>query len=381
MALHLTFLGNPEWQGVGALVAIIAIVLTVMFEFRRRHAKDSKTGNVTASALPKVAPSRLYDLSTDEGEIEYYRVLAESIRHARTAIYRSGRGFSGQAKTSFSHGLVDAEDFALANGVKIVRIQTSDRTSKDWAERYAALIEKYPEQLRVYADFKDPLLVNLGLIDPEGKHPEIQILFESVATMGRASYPADAAISVDGQARFARSLKEQFEEWTNKLRTLDADQVRELARTYLYFAYGSNMSPTQMRQRCPGAARLGTGIAYGWKRNFAVPAPHMGATAAAAGIEHSDHESDFIEGVVYNLTAEEKRSIDKIEAGGYQPASIEFKLKGRHVFGFTHVPITLDSALGLKPTGSYIELLLEGAETNGLTNLVKEFRKVYSDDE
>jgi AIG2-like family len=351
-----------------------------MFELRRRHAKESDPGNIPSSARPKVAQSRLYDLSTDEGEIEYYRVLAESIKHAQTAIYRSGRGFS-EARKSFSHDLIEAEACALRNGVKIVRIQTSDRTSKDWADRYAALIEKYPGQLRVYADFKDPLLVNLGLIDPEGKHPEIQILFESVTTAGGASYPADAAISVDGQARFARSLKEQFEDWMNRLRILDADQVRELARTYMYFACGSNMSPTQMRQRCPSATRLGTGVAYGWKLNFAVAAPHLGATAAAAGIEQSDKESDYIEGVIYNLTAEEKRSIDKIEAGGgYQPATIDFKLKGKHVSGFTHVPIVLVSTSGVKPTESYLELILEGAETNGLTNLAKALRKAYFDD-
>ena len=380
VALHLTFLGSPEWQGVGALVAIVAIVLTVMFELRKRRAKEPHSADIPSSGRPKVAESRLYDLSTDEGDIEYYRVLAESIKRAKTVIYRSGRGVS-EARKSFSHDLIAAEDFALRNGVKIIRIQTSDRTTKDWADRYAALIEKYPGQLQVYADFKDPLLVNLGLIDPEGKRPEIQILFESVTTAGGASYPADAAISVNGQARFARSLKEQFENWINRLRILDADQVRELARTYRYFAYGSNMSPTQMRQRCPSATRLGIGTAYGWKRNFAVAAPHMGAEAAAAGIEQSESESDYIEGVVYNLTAEEKRTIDKIEAGGYRSTTIEFKLNGQHVSGFTHVPVTLVAAPDLKPTDSYIELILEGAETNGLTNLVRELRKAYCDGE
>ncbi|MEZ5924874.1 MAG: gamma-glutamylcyclotransferase family protein [Hyphomicrobiaceae bacterium] len=33
----------------------------------------------------------------------------------------------------------------------------------------------------------------------------------------------------------------------------------------LYFAYGSNMSPTQMRARCPGARPAGVGELVGWR--------------------------------------------------------------------------------------------------------------------
>jgi gamma-glutamylcyclotransferase (GGCT)/AIG2-like uncharacterized protein YtfP len=32
-----------------------------------------------------------------------------------------------------------------------------------------------------------------------------------------------------------------------------------------YFAYGSNMSPVQMQDRCPGAKALGPGILSGWQ--------------------------------------------------------------------------------------------------------------------
>ena len=33
----------------------------------------------------------------------------------------------------------------------------------------------------------------------------------------------------------------------------------------LYFAYGSNLSPRQMRQRCPDATRAGKATLYGWQ--------------------------------------------------------------------------------------------------------------------
>jgi len=309
--------------------------------------------------------------------MEYYSVLAESIRRAKTIIYRSGRGFSNEPVKRFARDLVNAEDLALREGVKIHRIQTADRVSKDWAEQYAQLVEKYPGRLFVYADFKDPALVNVGLIDPQRPQPQVQILFESGTTEGHPRHRADSAIFVDGPPTLARSLQAQFEHWISGLRILGADQIRDLARTYLYFAYGSNMSPAQMRERCPGAERIGIGLLYGWKRNFAVAARHMGAAATAAGIERSDKESDYIEGVVYDLTGEEKRSLDEVEAGGYIPAEIDFKLAGKHVSGYTHVPIGPPAPADFMPPNYYIQRVIEGAEINGLVDLARQLRLKY----
>jgi gamma-glutamylcyclotransferase len=379
LSIHLTFLGNPEWQGVGALVAVAAIAITIFFEMRRRRAREhSSNGRTTAERLTAVgispAPSKLYDLSTEEGEERFYRELTESIKRAKTVVYRSGRGFTDEPQKSYIRDIIMAEDTALKRGVEIVRIQTADRVSKEWAEQYARLMEKHPGNLRVYADFKDPRLVNVSLIDPDGSEPEIGILFESTVVAGRPSYPADAAISIFGANRVARSIHGQFDSWISNLRILDAEALKDLSHSYLYFAYGANMSPSQMRQRCPGAARIGTAIAYGWNRNFRVVAPHMGSKAAAAGIEKNDDPTTYIEGVVYDLTAEEKRAIDEIEAGGYKPDEISFKLGGKHVKGFTHMPIHLSSETDLTPTQEYIESIVEGAETNGLNSLARELR-------
>jgi hypothetical protein len=322
------------------------------------------------------APTELYDLSTEAKEAEYYGILAESIRGSGTVIYRSGRGFTDEPLNRFSRDLVSAEEFALKQGVKIHRIQTSDHVSKEWAEHYARLVEEYPGRLFVYADFRDPALVNVGLIDPQGPQPEVQMLFESVTTAGHASHTANTAISIY-EPTFAWSLQEQFKNWISRLKILDADQVRDLARTYLYFAYGSNMSMAQMHERCPGAVRIGTGVLYGWKRNFAVAARHMGPTAAAAGIERSDKESDYVEGVVYDLTGEEKRSLDEVEAGGYFPEKIDFKLAGKHVSGYTHMPIDPPTPADFRPPYDYIQRIIEGAEVNGLVDLARKLRLMY----
>jgi gamma-glutamylcyclotransferase len=385
IALSWRFLGSPVWQGVGALVAIAAILITVIFELRRRRSRDRVPQPDALRPRLKVvgvdpAPSSLYYLGTEEGEAEYYYVLAQSIKQAKSIVYRSGRGFTEKPRKTFSKDLIKAEEFALKKGVEIVRIQTADRVSREWAEGYARLAERYPGKLRVYADFKDPLLVNIGLIDPDGPQPEIQMLFESITTASRPSYSADAALSVYGTPKFARTLQAKFNQWTEGLRMLNAEQIRDLARIYLYFAYGSNMSPVQMKQRCPGAQRIGTAIAYGWERNFAVVAPHMGVMAAAAGIQRSDNPAAYIEGVVYDLTAGEKETLDEIESGGYAAAELGFKLSSKHVTGFTHVPVNPSSSTDLKPDADYVKLLIEGAEANGLTNLARQLRQDWSSD-
>ena len=395
VALH----GTVEWALLGGVGAIALV--SGAYEFGKSQSSDRHQSigadpkrdlvNQTPSpALPKVegvspAPSRLYSLSTEAAVEECYSVLAESIRRAQAIIYRSGRGFSDEPLKRFSRDLVSAEEFALKNGVKIHRIQTADHVSKEWAERYAELVDKYPGGLFVYTDFKDPALVNIGLIDPQRPQPEIQILFESVATAGPSRHTADAAIFVYGPPTFARSLQAQFEQWISRLKILDADQVRDLARTCLYFAYGSNMSLAQMRERCPEAIRMGTGILYGWRRNFAVVAPHMGTTATAAGIERSDGDADYVEGVVYDLTGEEKKSLDEIEAGGYAPVEIDFKLSGKHVSGYTHIPIGAPAPADFRPPHDYMQRIIDGAEMNGLMDLARKLRlmdytKNYSGD-
>ncbi len=384
-ALH----GTVEWALLGG-VGVTALVSGAYYFGKsqssdRHQSIDADPGrglaNQTPSpAEPKVhgvspAPSRLYALSTEAAVEEYYRVLAESIRRAQTVIYRSGRGFNDEPLKQASRDLIRAEEFALKNGVEIHRVQTVDHVSKEWAEQYAELVERFPGRLFVYTDFKDPALVNVGLIDPQRPQPGVQILFESVTIAGPSRNTADAAIFVYGPPTFARSLQAQFEQWIGRLKILDAGQVRDLAQTYLYFAYGSNMSPAQMHERCPRAVRRGTGILYGWRRNFTVVAPHFGTTATAAGIERSDNETDYIEGVIYDLTGEEKRSLDEIEAGGYAPVEIDFKLAGEHVSGYTHMPIGAPAPSDFKPPGYYMKLIIEGAEINGLVDLARELRQ------
>jgi hypothetical protein len=100
----------------------------------------------------------------------------------------------------------------------------------------------------------------------------------------------------------------------------------------------------------------------------------MGSKASAAGIERSDRDGDYVEGVVYELTGAEKKSLDEIEAGGYIPAEIEFKICGNHASGYTHMPIEQPAPSDFKPSHDYLQRIIDGAEVNGLVNLARKLR-------
>jgi gamma-glutamylcyclotransferase len=359
------FLGDPAWQGIGALAGILATGLGV-WEIRRRRKRHHDAEDPGFWSL--------FNLSTDEGEKSFYDALAKSIREAREEIYRSGRGFARPRQNAFIRQLLAAEETALENDVEITRIQTSARAVEEWAIGYAKLVEKF-DNLRMLADLADPPLVNVALIDPGGKNSVIQLLFESEELSQRGPrHRGAAAIFLYGQQALALSLKQQFEGHSSTLVRMTASDVRELARSYVYFAYGSNLSQRQMKDRCPDAHKLGVAILYGWVRTFSVPAAHLGG--GTASIEPSADEGKYVEGVAYELSPTDKLRLDDIERGGYAPQVVGIKLEGKHVEAYTHVPLDTSANPQLRPTRAYVDIMMEGAKENGLTTLHNELQEL-----
>lgn len=360
-AASLDFLGDPAWQGVGALAAIVAFGAYLWFETRRRNARI---------ANPHY---QIFDLSSEAEEREFYIALSKSIKGAAETIYRSGRGFSRPASDARFSPLLAAEEAALRNGVEITRVQTSTRAVEDWADAYARLMDRYPKNLTVLRDVSEPPLVNVALIDPYGANPIIQLLFEAqeVTPQGERHRGA-SAMFLYREPALAASLAQQFAARCAVLHRMSSDDVRDLARTYTYFAYGSNMSSRQMRERCPQAEDLGRAILYGWRRGFGVAAPHL--DAEAAGIERAD-DAEHVEGVAYAVLPAEKVKLDELERGGYLPEKVHIKLNGRHEEAYTHVPLAMSPEPG-HPPARYLDTMIEGATEHRLTQTVAELHAV-----
>lgn len=93
--------------------------------------------------------------------------------------------------------------------------------------------------------------------------------------------------------------------------------------TLLYFAFGSNLSSTQMRSRCPGAAAVGLAFLPGYdfiinERGFANVVPCTSTTTSAAtttpGEEARGKDGGGVYGVLYRLASPaEKERLDGYE--------------------------------------------------------------------
>lgn len=84
----------------------------------------------------------------------------------------------------------------------------------------------------------------------------------------------------------------------------------------LYFSYGSNMSPMQMAERCPGSFHRGTGVLHGWRF-------HITTRGSASIVPFADGE---VHGVLWRCSAEHFHTLDRFEGvalGNYRRRHIQ----------------------------------------------------------
>jgi cation transport regulator ChaC len=76
-----------------------------------------------------------------------------------------------------------------------------------------------------------------------------------------------------------------------------------------YFAFGSNLSREQMRERCPGAIELGCAFAEGFRLSFASHSLTWGGGVATLLRETGARTP----GLLFSLTREDRDALDKRE--------------------------------------------------------------------
>jgi gamma-glutamylcyclotransferase (GGCT)/AIG2-like uncharacterized protein YtfP len=128
-----------------------------------------------------------------------------------------------------------------------------------------------------------------------------------------------------------------------------------------YFAYGSNMSSKRLRARLPSASLAGVGALRGHRLVFHKVSNHDGS--GKCGIVESTR--DHVLGVLYEIDADEKPVLDRIEGAGYVEKRIEIGLpSGNSRHAFTYYATHIDPRL--KPYTWYLRHVLEGAREAGL---------------
>ena len=148
----------------------------------------------------------------------------------------------------------------------------------------------------------------------------------------------------------------------------------------LYFAYGSNMSRAQMRERCPGHECLGTAVLPRYALCFPRSSPVR--LCGVAGIEQC--EGAEVWGVVYRLTQHDIATLDRRE--GYDPAkpfhvnrynrkTVRVLMDGRAVECVTYMARAEPGRH--VPSADYLAAIITGAEENGLpADYVAGLRKI-----
>ena len=126
----------------------------------------------------------------------------------------------------------------------------------------------------------------------------------------------------------------------------------------LYAAYGSNMDPQRMMERCPHSPLRTTGWLLGWRLTFG--GEDLGWDGALATIVEDPLEQVFV--AVYDITEEDEAALDSWESadtGLYRKTRVRVTTLLGEQLAWTYV---LDAYEGGLPSASYLGILADAAE-------------------
>lgn len=129
----------------------------------------------------------------------------------------------------------------------------------------------------------------------------------------------------------------------------------------LYAAYGSNMDPEQMLERCPHSPAAGTGWLNGWRLTFG--GEELGWDGALAMIVPDPDSQVFV--ALYDMSPQDLAKLDYWESadtGLYNKIKLRVSTLDGDVLAWVYI---LDCYEGGLPSARYIGLIAEAAEKAG----------------
>ena len=126
----------------------------------------------------------------------------------------------------------------------------------------------------------------------------------------------------------------------------------------LYAAYGSNLDPAQMHNRCPHSPAAGTGWVEDWRLTFG--GEDLGWEGSLATLVPAPGEHVFVG--LYDITDDDARNLDAWEGadnGLYRKLRVRVHTLDGEQLAWVYV---LDANEGGLPSASYLGILAEAAE-------------------
>jgi hypothetical protein len=129
----------------------------------------------------------------------------------------------------------------------------------------------------------------------------------------------------------------------------------------LYAAYGSNMDPGQMFERCPHSPQAGSGWLEDWRLTFG--GEDLGWDGSLATVVEERGSRVFV--VLYEVADSDERALDRWDGatlGVYRKLKVRVAALEGDVLAWLYV---LDAYEGGRPSASYLGIMADAAETAG----------------
>lgn len=129
----------------------------------------------------------------------------------------------------------------------------------------------------------------------------------------------------------------------------------------LYAAYGTNLDPLRMAERCPHSPLRTTGWLVGWRLTFG--GEEHGWDGALATIVQDPFEQVFV--ALYDVTPEDEKCLDGWESadtGLFRKTKVRVSTMNGDEVVWVYV---LDAHEGGLPSASYLGVLADAAEAAG----------------
>jgi gamma-glutamylcyclotransferase (GGCT)/AIG2-like uncharacterized protein YtfP len=131
----------------------------------------------------------------------------------------------------------------------------------------------------------------------------------------------------------------------------------------LYAAYGSNLDPGQMRERCPHSPVAGTGWLPGWRLTFG--GEDLGWEGALSTLVEDPDPDSHVFVALYDVTADDEARLDSWEGadmGLYRKIRLRVLTLDGDSLAWVYI---LDAFEGGLPSARYLGVLADAAEKAG----------------
>ncbi len=129
----------------------------------------------------------------------------------------------------------------------------------------------------------------------------------------------------------------------------------------LYAAYGSNMDPAQMAERCPHSPQAGTGWLHDWRLTFG--GEHLGWEGALATVVEESSARVFV--VLYEVSDSDEQALDRWDGatlGYYSKLKVRVTTADGDALAWLYV---LNDYEGGLPSARYLGIMADAAEAAG----------------